>query len=471
MYRKYILSDEIFRQYDIRGRVGSELFIEEMYDLTGAIALYWKEKNPKLHSVVVGADARVHSPAIVDEVCRSLQESGLDVVCIGLCPTPLLYFALHTSAVDAGIMITASHNPQEYNGLKVMLGTKAVWGEDIQCIKKYYAQKKRYVSNTVGLYSEKSLIEPYIAWLGEHFQSLKNMKIKAVIDCGNGATGVIVPKLCEYMRWESVKILYPEADGSYPHHAPDPTLQENMNDVRQLLYAEDYDLGIGFDGDGDRMAAMTKSGELLLGDKLLALFADDIRRHVNHATIVYDLKCSAGLQELLHAWGMDSYRTPTGSAWVREAVQKYNASLGGEFSCHLFFNDRYFGYDDGIYAMMRLLEIMVHTKQSLEDLVSVFPHKISSSEIRFEYPQGKQDSIIEHVVAYFKHKNVDILTIDGVYVTFNHGWAIVRISHTQPVLSIRFEGDTDYDFKEIQNELVNALAVFFEQSFLQKMLS
>ncbi len=228
---------------------------------------------------------------------------------------------------------------------------------------------------------------------------------------------------------------------------------------------------MGLDGDCDRMGALTKSGDLILGDKLLAVFADDIRKDYPNAVVVYDLKCSSGLRELLQEWGMQSYASPTGHVWVKQYMQKYHAILGGELSCHLFFHDRYFGFDDGIYAMMRLFEVITKTGKSLDELVASFPQKISSPEIRFACPEDQKEKIILHVKEYFEKQDVELLTIDGVHVTFHRGWGIIRASHTQPVLSIRFEADTQDEFEIIKEEFIRSLEVFYKRPFLQKVLS
>ncbi len=464
------LSDDIFRQYDIRGKVGSELLIKEVYDLIRAMVCFFKERNPQVSRIVVGADGRVHSPAIKEEVCRALQDSGIDVIVIGVCPTPVLYFALYMLPVEAGLMITASHNTKEYNGIKIVLDKKSIWGEDIQVVKNYYTARK-YFENDKGSYVEHDLIDTYISWLADHFSHLQNMSLSAVVDCGNGAAGTVLPKLCKVMQWKNVELLYPEVDGTYPNHTADPTSEENMQDVKRMLQMTDIQVGIGLDGDGDRMGAVTKSGDLILGDKLLAVFANDIRKDSPSAIIIHDLKCSSGLRELLQEWGMQSYASPTGHAWVKQYMKKYHATLGGELSCHLFFHDRYFGFDDGIYAMMRLFEVITKTGKSLDELVASFPKKISSPEIRFECPEDQKEKIILHVKEHFEKQGVELLTIDGVYVTFHNGWGIIRASNTQPALSIRFEADTQDNFKIIKEELIRSLEAFYNRPFLKKALS
>lgn len=464
------LSDDIFKQYDIRGKVGSELFIDEVYNLVCAIAYFFKKNNPAIARIVVGADGRIHSPAILEQVCQALQDSGLDVIFIGICPTPVLYFALYTLSVDGGLMITASHNTQEYNGLKIMLSKKAVWGQEISIIRDNYKERKR-LSQKRGTYSENFLIEAYINWLAEHFSHLQNMQLAAIIDCGNGAAGTVLPILCKVMQWNKVKLLYPEVDGTYPNHTADPAAEENMRDLQYyLLKTTDYQVGIGLDGDCDRMGAVTKEGKIILGDKLLAVFADDIRQNIENPIIVYDLKCSSGLAELFQKWDIEFHPSPTGSAWVKHYMEKYNALLGGELSCHFFFHDRYFGFDDGIYAMMRLFEILIKTGKSLDELISIFPHKISSYEIRFEYPQGQRDAIMQYIEDYFKKKDVQVKTLDGVHITFKNGWGIIRASNTQAVLSIRFEADTMQDYQKIKNEFIASLQPFYEYNFLQAKL-
>jgi phosphomannomutase len=296
------MQDIIFREYDIRGKVGTELIVDEMADLSCAIAYYFLAKNPETKKVALGMDGRTHSAAIKEQIVRGLTESGLTVEFIGVCTTPVMYFAMNTTDADAGLMITASHNPKEYNGLKIMLGKEGVSGSKIQEIKTLFHEKKRIVAPAQGDYNEKPLIPLYVAWLAQHFKHLKGWNIAAVVDCGNGAGGTVMPDLVDAMQWPRVTLLYAEVDGSYPHHEADPTIEKNMLDVKNILFSTDTALGIGLDGDCDRMAPMTKSGFLVPGDQLLALYAQEIVKKHPGANVVFDIKSSSALIEGAIQW-------------------------------------------------------------------------------------------------------------------------------------------------------------------------
>jgi len=466
-----MMKETIFREYDIRGLVDTELIIDEMYDLGCAIAFYLLEVNSAVKKIVVAMDGREHSPFIKDNICRALQDSGLDVLFIGVCTSPMMYFSTHTLPVDAGIMITASHNPKEYNGLKISLGTHSLWGVQIKEIGKLYYDKKRCIGNVKGSYSEQSVKNNYIAWHSEKFAHLKNSEIAAVIDCGNGAAGVVLPDIVKIMGWKNVQLLCEDIDGTFPHHEADPTNLKNMQDVRAVLETTDATVGIGFDGDADRMGAMTKEGELVAGDKMIALFAQPMLQQYPGMTVVYNVVCSDGLTEVLQEWGAQTIMTPVGHSIIEENMETHHAMLGGETSCHFFFRDRHFGYDDGVYAMFRLIELLVQSDKSLTELLSVFPQKITSPEFRLPCAEETKHFIVKQIKDLFlQQKNVKILAIDGVRVTTDYGWGIIRASNTQPVLSIRFEANTQENLKQVKNSFIQVLKGYFDEKYLGEQL-
>ncbi len=465
------MHDSIFREYDIRGKIGSELVISDIYDLSRSIAYYFKRENPQIKTVVLGMDGRISSPAIKEQMVSALLDSGLNVIFIGICPSPVLYFALHTMPVDAGLMITASHNPPDYNGIKISLGTECIWGTQIKEIRDLYRAKKFLIATTSGSYTQMSVIPLYIKWLKEHFTSLIEMPLRAVIDCGNGTGGTVMPDLVDAMQWKHIELLCAEVDGTYPNHEADPVVEKNMQHVKQALATTNASLGIGLDGDADRMAAMTKSGFLVPGDQLLAIFAQDILKVHPGSAIVFDVKASSGLIELLKKWGAKPCISPCGHAIIKTQMEKVHAPLAGELSCHFFFEDKYFGYDDGIYAMMRLFEIVQKTGKSLDELLRIFPKKYSSPEIRIACDETKKQTIIDHLKKYFASKSdAELLTIDGIRVTMPYGWANVRASNTQPVLSMRFEGNSPKELKQIKEEILDLLSDYFDKAILKNEL-
>jgi phosphomannomutase/phosphoglucomutase len=465
------VKETIFREYDIRGVVGSELMLDQVYDLVSAIAYYCIQKKPDIKKIVVGMDGRIHSEDIKQSTCAALRDSGLDVLFIGTCPSPVVNFALHTLAVDGGIMITASHNPKEYNGFKMSLGTDPIWGPAIKTIYTLYTQKKRVCTSVHGTVSEYSLIPAYITWLVQHFDHLKGMQFSSLIDCANGAAGTVLPGLVEAMEWEHVQLLYPEVDGTYPHHEADPTVVDNMHDIQKLLQGGQYQIGIGLDGDCDRMAPMTRTGELVLGDKLLAFFAQPILKMHPGATVVFDIKSSAGLIELLHRFGAVACVSATGHTNIKEQMKQQAALLGGELSCHFFFKDRYFGYDDGIYAMLRLFEVIIESGHSLEQFLESFPKSFTTREYRIACPDDQKRDIVERIKNQFElRSDVELITLDGVRVMWQDGWGIIRASNTQPILSLRFEARTQANLDRIKREFVDALADEMDGKQLQILL-
>jgi len=467
----YQMKESVFRQYDIRGIVGSELIIDDVYDLGKAIAYYFKQEKPNVQTVAIGMDGRHHSHAIKEELVRAMVDSGLDVKFIGVCTSPTLYFALYTMPIDAGLMVTASHNPKDYNGIKISLGTHSVWGLEVARIKDMFFAHKAVKTDRKGTVVDEPVIPEYVDWLAEHFEHLKGMELAAVIDCGNGAAGTVMPQLIECMDWPNVSLLYEEVDGDYPNHEADPTVEENMRAVRELLATTDIDVGMGLDGDCDRMDAMTKSGFLVPGDQLLAIFAQPIIAQHPGAVVVCDIKASSGLQELVEQWGGQLILSPSGHAIIKDTMRKYDALIGGELSCHFFFDDRYFGYDDGIYALIRLFELLHRSGQTLQELISVFPKKESTREYRIACKPEDQEKMVVAIKKEFENRNdVSLLTIDGVRAQFKHGWGIIRASHTQPVICLRFEADTKEHLHAIKEAFYQVLKSFYHDDTLKNEL-
>ncbi|MFC1841813.1 phosphomannomutase/phosphoglucomutase [Candidatus Dependentiae bacterium] len=466
------MKDNVFRKYDIRGKVGSELELDKMYDLGKALAYYFLKHKPETKTVALGMDGRTHSPDIKKSLSDAMLDSGLDVVFIGVCPSPVLYFTLHKEEVDAGLMITASHNPKAYNGVKICLGKKMVWGQEIQELKKMFHEKKQISSSAKGGYREKDMIDPYIDWMKEHFPSLVGMDLSAVVDCGNGVAGTVMPSLIKKMEWKKVKTLFEKVDGDYPNHEADPVVPENMRFVKDFLQREHVDVGIGLDGDCDRMAPMTKRGELVPGDKLLAVYAKPIIKKYPGAVVVCDIKASEGLAEFVKNVGGNFFMSPSGHSIVKKYMHEHNALLGGELSCHFFFLDRHFGYDDGFYSMMRLFEIMVESGKSLQELIADFPKKCSLPEMRIQCPDDKKKYVVEGVKSLFeKRADVKIITIDGVRVVMDYGWGILRVSNTQPVISLRMEAETKEGLQKVKKDFYDAMRPYFERDFLKKEIS
>ena len=462
----------IFREYDIRGIVGPEFKIDEIDNLTRAIITYFKQQNPKTNTIVLGRDGRTHSPEIREHIVRAATQLGVNVLDIGVCPTPVFYFTLFNTEHQSGMIITASHNPGEYNGLKMCLDKKSVWGKEIQKIREIYQFRTfdKTMAEIPGTVTEFDANTAYLNWLTDHFANLKGLDINAVVDCGNGAGGVIMPRLIKEMGWKNVKLLFEEVDGTFPNHEADPTKIANMRDAEKLLQEDDsLVVGLGLDGDCDRMNPLTKNGYLVPGDKMLALYSQKIIPNNPSACVVFDIKCSSGLIESLDKLGAKPHMAPSGHSIIKEHLYKNKALLAGELSCHFFFNDRYFGYDDGIYAALRLFELLHESKETLDELVAQLPKKINSHELRIPCTDALKNSVVEEVKAQFaKRKDAELIMIDGIRAQTKYGWGLIRVSNTQPAVCLRFESDTDEGLEQIKNDFRQAIDPYFETHLLEE---
>ena len=463
------MQDHIFRTYDIRGKVGTELAINQVRRLARALAFYYKQQDPSIQTIAVGMDGSVHSPDIKKELVAGLQESGLNVIFIGVCPTPTLYFSQYWLPVDGALMITASHNPQDYNGIKICMRKQSVSGQEIQKILEYFKEEKHNFTQQTGTYSEHLIVQEYILFLKRLFPHLIGLDINAVFDCGHSAAGTIIPELIKHMQWKRTYQLCVEVDGSKIMHEADPTKPKNVQDVVQEISRVGADFGMAFDGDADRMGAITGDGYLVPGDKLLTLYSQKILSEVKHTSVVFDIKCSSSLNEMIQKWGGKLCVSPSGHSFIKQCMKDNQAVVGGELSCHFFFNDRYFGFDDGIYAALRLIELLIESKKTLGELLTVIPHRKSSPELRITCKQGEGPTIVEKVIESFKEEaNAKITTIDGVRVDTNDGWGLVRASNTQPVICLRFESNSTEGLQKIRERFILALEGSFPPGFIAK---
>jgi phosphomannomutase/phosphoglucomutase len=459
----------IFREYDIRGVIGQELLIDECYNLGKALVTFLATKNPDKKTVIIGRDGRTHSKLIFDQFAKAATDMGFDVMDLGLVATPIAYFAVKKFNNPAMVMITASHNPKEYNGIKVW----GACGPQIQEIRKIYEGMITSTQGERGLkgqvVNKHNIVHDYVDYMTTNFSHLKNLAINALIDCGNGAAGAVVPQLVTAMGWKNAKLIFENVDGNFPNHEADPTVISNMQvAINELKNSSQLEVGIGFDGDADRMCPITKSGKLVSGDRLLAIFAKPVLLTYPNATIVFDIKSSCCLIESLVEWGANPLISPSGHSIIKEAMIKHDAKLAGELSCHFFFNDRYFGYDDGIYAMMRLIEILAQTPKSLDMLLSEIPAKESTAEIKIKCAtEADKKIIVDQVKSIFAARaDVQSLTIDGIRAQMSYGWGLLRASNTQPALILRFESDSKEGLSQVKNDFYNALKPHFDEKTL-----
>ena len=465
------MKDHIFRAYDIRGVVGTEFLVDQVYDLGRAFAVYLEELHPGINTVAVGMDGRLHSPLIKIEFTRALRMSGINVIFIGMCITPVAYFSEYWLSVDAVFMITASHNPKEYNGIKVSIRKKSVTAEGIQTVKGYYKERQYIISDIIGSYTEYDLVEEYVNYIVRLFPHLMGSNYPLVFDCGNGASGLIMKKLVKKMEWKNAQLLYEEVDGSYPHHTADPTTLKNMQDLLAIIKEKNIPFGIGFDGDADRMGVITQQGKLVSGDMLLSGWARALGNELKEGAVVYDIKCSDGLSEVITEHNLTPIICPSGHSYIKHYMQQHKAILAGELSCHFFFHDRYFGFDDGIYAALRLLELITTYTTSLDTIISLFPYRESSPELRIACDYKGSDIAVGMRRYFEDKKQYKITEIDGIRIDTGSGWGLIRGSNTQPVICLRFEARSLEELEVIKKDVICALEPYFSQQFLQEQVT
>jgi phosphomannomutase/phosphoglucomutase len=443
----------------MRGIVGQELILEEVFALGKAIATYCAKKYPEINNLYIARDGRRDSSFIEQELTRSFLECGFDVLSLGLCPTPVLYFAL-AQTTSIGIMITASHNGSAYNGIKLCVSSKPIWGHDIQEIKDIYLEKKVTKKNRAATYQVYSYIPDYIAWLCEHFAHLKNISLDVVVDCNHGATAVLLPVLKQTMGWTNIALIHDTVKDDFGNREPDPTQSDNGEILRKTVQKAGSVAGMGLDGDGDRLAAITPQGKLLVGDMLLLLYAQAIllEQRESPFSIIFDSKCSSLVPRMLETWGIHGHMAPCGRPFVYEELVKRTALLGGELSCHFFFADRYFGYDDGIYSLLRLLEILVTTNKDLDQLIDQFPTLYSTPELRIPCGELDREIIIQKASHHFSsYAYARLTTFDGIRVELPYGWGILRASHTESVISFRGESATQEGLDTLKRDFYTIL--------------
>lgn len=457
------MKESVFKAYDIRGTVGKDFLLESVSDLGYAISYFLKNHYPHVKNMVIGRDARVTSEKIQQDIMNSLINSGFSVFDICLVPSPVVYFAVHTGAYDAGIIITASHNKKEDNGIKINIGKNAITSLEIQEIKKYYNQKKSLFSEVKGIVQHYDIIPEYISYLKKLFPELINSSLSFVVDCGNGTSGVVMPRLIEEMKLKNAKILCATVDGNFPNHDANPTKIENMQDVLHELKTGKFELGIGIDGDSDRMAAITKSGVLLSGDILLTIFVQDLLKNRPNVTAVCNVLGSDILMQFLQKKGATVIMVPVGNGIMRAEVKKHHAQLGAEVSGHLFFSDHYFGFDDGIYVALRLISLLQNSKKTLDEFVQELPQRYTSLELRISCSPEEKNKSIQDAIDYFQKQNCSLLLIDGIRAQFEYGWILIRPSNTENLLSIRFEGTTKENYEILKKHLSTCLPLYFTE--------
>jgi phosphomannomutase len=443
------LNQEIFREYDIRGVVDKDFDAEFAHTLGRSFASYLKKNGVKdSQAVSVGRDARVSGDKLYKALCEGLADSGVNVYQIGLVTSPMSYFSTYALDVVGGIMITGSHNPPEYNGFKISLGKATIFGEEIQKIKKIILDQDFLKPEKKGSIVEKDIFKLYLDKYGSAFKLPKPVKV--VVDCGNGCAGVITRKLFDRMGVKC-EILFEEPDGTFPNHHPDPTVEENLVDLRKHVLASGAIAGIGFDGDADRIGVIDHKGKMLFGDELLCLFARSVLKENPGTTIIGDVKCSDRLYDDIAKHGGVPLMYKTGHSLIKNKMKEVGSKFSGEMSGHIFFADRNYGYDDAVYAAARLIEILSQTGKTIPELLEGLPPAFSTPEIRIETTEEKKRSIVAAIKKKFGNGDFKVNEIDGIRISFDDGFALVRSSNTQPVIVCRFEAFTEARLKVIRS--------------------
>ncbi len=445
------LSDDIFRAYDIRGITTKNLTEDVVYWIGRAFAA--EALAHDRDRVAVGRDGRHSSAPLRDALARGLNEGGCDVIDIGEVPTPLLYFATHALDTGTGIMITGSHNPPDYNGLKMMIAGETLAEARIQGLKQRLHDNE--LTDGEGEIEEMDLNDHYLDRVLESVAVAQACKV--VVDCGNGVAGHLAPRLLEELGCEVVP-LYCNVDGDFPNHHPDPAEPENLRDLIDVVKDEGADLGLAFDGDGDRLGVVTPSGEIIWPDKLLMLFAQDIVGRNPGADIIYDVKCSRHLNNLISEYGGRPIMWRTGHSHMKAKLKETGALLAGEFSGHICFAERWYGFDDALYSAARLLEIIGSEARSVDEVFAQFPVTYATPELKIETTEKRKFAVIDALAKTADWGEGTVTDIDGVRVDFADGWGLVRASNTSPVLSLRFEADGQSALDRIQDRFAEALS-------------
>lgn len=444
----------IFKAYDIRGIVGKTIN-ENTFRLIGR-AIGSEAKDQHKLRLAVGRDGRLSSDSLTKALIDGILSSSCSVIDIGKVPTPLLYFACEELGTQSGVMVTGSHNPADYNGLKIVIAGKTLSGEDIQNL--YQRIERDDLSSGQGSISEANVIDDYIKRIVDDVHTAR--PIKVVIDCGNGIAGVVAPKLLRDFGCEVVE-LYCEVDGSFPNHHPNPSQEENLRDLATAVQQHEAELGLAFDGDGDRIGVVDATGQAIWPDRLMVMFAQDVLSREAGATVIYDVKCTNLLGDAISRAGGEAIMSPSGYSIIKKTIQETGAKLAGELSGHIFFNDRWFGFDDGLYAACRLLEFLSNDplERTPSEVFDALPHRESTPEILIEMNDGESKRFVAQLESEAHFPGAQTSKIDGVRADYPNGWGLVRASNTMPGLTLRFEANTEDELEQIKQQ--------FKQQMLQ----
>ena len=443
LYKQRKIDRDVFRAYDIRGIIGQQLDENAFYSVGKALAckLYAIDRN----NIIIARDGRLTSEKLAHALTQGLLDSGIHVFDLGEVTSPIMYYATHISGIDSGVMITGSHNPADYNGIKMVLAGTTLAQADIETL--YDLVEKGESRDGVGRLEQLHVVDDYVHRIVGDVRL--NRPLKVVVDAGNGIAGPIAPRVLRALGCEVVE-LYCEVDGRFPNHHPDPSVEKNVLDLKAKVVSENADLGLAFDGDADRLGIVTRSGELICPDRLMMFYAPEVLKNNPGATIVYDIKCSSALAAVIQKAGGVAKMCPTGHSIVKAVMKQENAVLAGEMSGHLFFKDRWYGFDDAIYSACRLLEILSNSSLTVDEQFASIPNLISTSEIKIPMLDAKKFDFMQLFIEHSSFPDAKLITMDGLRVEFASGWGLLRASNTTPCLVARFEADSEDYLDHIQ---------------------
>ncbi|NLY73811.1 MAG: phosphomannomutase/phosphoglucomutase, partial [Firmicutes bacterium] len=444
------INAQMFRQYDIRGVYGEDLTAKDAELIGKAFGTYIKRKGET--EAIVGKDNRKSSPELCDALVKGLLATGIKVRDIGVVVSPIFYYSTYLYGIKSGIMVTASHNPSQYNGFKVQYGGGTLYGEELQNLRKMILEDDFEVGR--GSLTAMSPVEDYLRMIKEKIKLERGLKV--VVDCGNGTAGFFAPRLLEELGCEVIP-LYCDSDPDFPNHFPDPVKPENLSDLIKAVKENRADLGVGFDGDGDRLGVIDNRGNIIWGDMLMILFWREILPKHPGAPAIVEVKCSETLVEEIKRLGGEPIFYKTGHSLIKAKMKELNAVFTGEMSGHMFFADEYFGFDDALYACARLLRLLSRSDKPLNELLADVPKTYATPEIRVECVETEKSSYVEKATAYFKAAGNRLIDIDGVRVYFKDGWGLVRASNTGPELIVRCESKTPEGLERIRREIAKAI--------------
>lgn len=438
------LPQEIFKAYDIRGVVGDTLTEAVVRDIGQAIGS--EARDREVDTVVIGRDGRMSGPVLIDSLASGLMAAGCNVIDIGLAPTPLVYFAAFELDTQSAVALTGSHNPPSYNGLKMVIAGETLSGDRIQGLKERIERSD--LMDGQGTRLERSLTETYISRICDDVKPARQLKV--VIDCGNGVAGAVAPDLFRRLGCD-VTDLYCDVDGSFPNHHPDPSQEDNLQDLIKVVAKHDADVGLAFDGDGDRLGVVAPDGTIIWPDRQMILFARDVLERQPGAEIIFDVKCTRNLAAAIREAGGRPVMWRTGHSFIKAKLKESEAALAGEMSGHIFFKERWYGFDDGLYAGARLIELLSRDPRPTQEIFDALPDSCNTPELRIEMEEGEHFKFMEELEKTANFSDGKVSTIDGVRVDFDDGFGLVRPSNTTPILVLRFEAENPEALKRIQD--------------------